>query len=135
MKLEIEEFAKKLVEYVRDESIIACENELKRDALSPRSKRWWKKINEGKVELFAREIIPDVVDETIFCLLNSLDHGLIELDYISSSENRIDLMNEGQGEMAGWFLGGRDGWRKKYSQQRINDDFSNISLDFLDDKP
>lgn len=66
------------------------------------------------------EIIPDCVDVTLFWLLSALDQGLIQLSFRSSSDKIIDLVEAGESEMGGWYMmGGTDGWRARYSKERI----------------
>jgi hypothetical protein len=34
----------------------------------------------------------------------------------------IDLVEGGESEMGGWYMGGVDGWRARFSKERFNDD-------------
>jgi len=72
-------------------------------------------------------MIPDVVDETIFCLLNALDQGVIELTFRDESGREIAL--QGTGELAGWYSMSEDGWIAQHSQERFVDDFAALDLD------
>ena len=70
---EIEQFAKILVENVRDSAIHSSDIALRPNAVSPVAKRWAKAaLNESSMD-FAATVIPDVVDETVFYLLNAID--------------------------------------------------------------
>jgi hypothetical protein len=64
MTPEIEEFAKKLIEYVRDASIKSSDSDLRPSAPSPVAKRWRQASRDERSLDFARIIIPDVVDES-----------------------------------------------------------------------
>ena len=64
MTPEIEEFAKALVEFVRDASIRSNDVDLRSTAASPVAKRWKIAARAETSTEFAHIIIPDVVDET-----------------------------------------------------------------------
>ena len=74
-------------------------------------------------ESIVRTVIPDIVDDTLFYLLQAIDEGLLSMQFTTSSGKCLDLTREGLGEMAGWYMG-RNGWRAKYSGERSADDFS-----------
>ena len=67
-------------------------------------------------------IIPDVVDETIFCLLDAIDNDLLHLVFVSPDGTTVDLTKEGRSELGGWFMGIDESWRTEYSTERIGDD-------------
>ena len=73
---------------------------------------------------FAREIIPDCVDETLFYLLHAVDEGLLRISFIASDGTVVDLTEEGQHEIAGWF--GDGAWKKAHSKERVNDDLAHL---------
>jgi hypothetical protein len=70
-------------------------------------------------------LIPDCVDETIFCLLQAIDQGSFPLSFTGSSGLPINLTQEGHGELAGWYLAS-GGWRGLYSNERYLDDFADL---------
>ena len=123
---EIEEFAKFLVKYVRDRAIQNCDMALHPDAKGLSAVRRKETIKSGDIESILEMIIPDVVDETIFFLLNSIDQNLLRLSFTASNGKTVDL-DDGSGELAGWYTG--DGWRAAYSAERFVDDFKDLSLD------
>ena len=125
MTPEIEEFARLLVEYVRDLSIRSSELGLRRPAVSPVAKRWAKAEGEESPAEFARTVIPDVVDEVIFHVLQAIDEGGLRLSFTASNGKVVDLTEEGLSELAGWYMGS-DGWRAMYSKQRFVDDFADL---------
>lgn len=76
----------------------------------------------------ARTIIPDIVDNTVFHLLDAIDNGLLRLVFTDSSGRVVDLMKNGLSEMAGWYMG-TGGWRAQYSQERFIDDCADLRLE------
>ena len=122
---EIEEFAKILIEYVRDASISSSDVALRPSAPSPVAKRWRQAASDENPIEFACVIIPDVVDDTVFYLLHAIDEGLLPLSYKASNGRVVDLTTEGLSELAGWYMG-IDGWREQYSSERFADDFSDL---------
>lgn len=124
---EIEEFGRILVQQVRDYAIRSSESSLNPEAQDVESRRWREKLSGSTPESFAREIIPDVVDTTIFHLLRAIDQELLRLSFPASTGKSVDLSAEGYGELSGWYMGGEDGWRAKYSKERFIDD--NADLD------
>jgi len=125
MTPEIEEFARTLVRFVRDAAVQSGDRALLPTARSPVAKRWAKAANEEAPTDLARVLIPDVVDETIFYLLQAIDQGSLRIAYAAANGKVVDLTAEGLGELSGWFMGS-DGWRAKYSKERFTDDFSDL---------
>ena len=119
---EIEEFARTLVQQVRDAAIRNCDALLRPQAGSPVARRW-KGLAAGTSDL--RTVIPDAVDEAVFGILQAIDQGLLRLKYMSSSGREVDLTEEGQGELSGWYMGS-GGWRAMYSAERFVDDFDDL---------
>ena len=119
----IEEFAQLLIRHVRDEAILSADMSLDPECNSVSAKRWRQSMKRGTVS-FAKEIIPDVVDDTVFALLHAIDEGLLHLSFRSEFGRLVDLSEAGESEMGGWYLGG--GWRAKYSRERTNDDFADL---------
>lgn len=66
MSPEIEEFARLLILYVRDAAIQSNDRALLSSAKHSLAKRWANAAHELPPSDFARVIIPDVVDDTIF---------------------------------------------------------------------
>ena len=122
---EIEEFAKILVQEVRDSAITSSDVALRPNAAGPTAKRW-KKAAAGDPASFARMIIPDVVDDTVFQLLRAIDGRLIKLTFTASNGKKVDLTADGLSELAGWYMGS-GGWRAMYSKERLIDDFSDLT--------
>ena len=119
---EIEEFARALVKQVRDATIRSCDALLQPQAGSPVAHRW-KALATDSSDL--RTVIADAVDETVCGVLQAIDHGLLRLKYVSSGGREVDLTEEGQGELTGWYIGS-GGWRALYSAERFVDDFADL---------
>jgi hypothetical protein len=65
-------------------------------------------------------VIPDCIDEAIFCLLNSIDEGGLRLTFTAPNGQSINLSIDGLGELAGWYMG-TESWRERFSDEKIND--------------
>ncbi|HTM55099.1 MAG TPA: hypothetical protein VL175_13780 [Pirellulales bacterium] len=122
MEPEIQEFARRLVELVRDRAIQDGDLILSSNARGPTARRWQQAASQQSPLDFARTIIPDVVDHTIFFLLQAIDGGDLNLMFTTPNAATVDLTKDGHGELAGWYLGS-DGWRATYSKERFVDDF------------
>lgn len=122
---EIEEFAKVLVQQVRDAAIQSCDRALRPNATYPVAKRWREAANGDGLRAIADVVIPDAVDEAVFHLLQAIDNGRLKLTFTASNGKRIDLPKDGLGELSGWYMG-RGGWRAMYSKERFVDDFSDL---------
>lgn len=110
---QIEEFARKLIAAVRDQSIESCDGNVRPSAENVVAERW-RKTNLGRT---TEVTIPDTVDEALFFLLMAIDQGVLRLFYVTDTGESVDLAEAGVGELAGWYIG-PGGWREKYSAQR-----------------
>jgi hypothetical protein len=125
MTPEIEEFAKSLVEQVRDLAIGSNDVALRPAGKSPVAKRWAQAAARQTPMEFAATVIPDIVDDTTFYLLNAIDQGELKLTYTAPNGTVVDLTEQGLGELAGWYMGS-EGWREKYSKERFVDDCADL---------
>lgn len=132
--LEIEEFAKVLVEKVRDAAIQSCDRILLSDGGNAIAKRW-KAARQGAPDTFAQVLISDVVDETLANLLIAIDQEFLRLSYTASNGKMVDLTSAAKeaGELSGWY-GAGGGWCEKYSKERFTDDFADLK-DFFSKPP
>jgi hypothetical protein len=128
MTPEIEEFAKTLVQLVRDAAIQGSDMTLRPTVRARVADRWRAAARDEDATGFARVVIPDVVGEAIFYLLHALDNGDLRMTFTSTNGRIVDLTDEGLGEMAGWYMGS-GGWREMYSKERFTDDFSDLRND------
>lgn len=120
---EIEEFAKILIQHIRDAAIRSNDRAVTADHVIAR--RWREAAASGSPESFAKVLIPDVVDDTLFYLLHAIDDGLLKLSFTASNGRTVDLSAEGLSELAGWYMGS-DAWRAKYARERFFDDFYDL---------
>ena len=119
----IEEFGKLLVQNVRDRTIASCKSYLDPDNNTIIAKRWRTgQAGNLNATFDVEAVISDCVDETIFHLLNSIDQEMIPL-LIKMEGRTVDLAKDGLGELGGSYVGA-DGWREKFSKERVFDDFS-----------
>ena len=122
---EMEEFARVLVQKVRDAAIQSSDREFQPNAGSPVAARWKEAAEYNTPEAFAEVLIPDIVDDTLFYLLNAIDQELLHLKFVSISGKEIDLVEDGLGELSGWYMGS-EGWRAMHSKERFVDDCADI---------
>ena len=109
---EVEEFAKALVGCVRDEAIAECEMNIRPEVSNPIARRW--RALQLSPEAFG-VLIPDIVDEVLSTLLRSIDQEELHLKYVSKAGREVDLVEESEGELEGWYYGE---WRITFSKKR-----------------
>lgn len=119
MEPELSEFASRLVRHVRDEAIASCDGQVRRGAVNALTRRWADALDLGGAEALAA-VIPDVVDTTVFYLLQAIDAGELDLAFTTSGGVQVTLGESG--ELAGLYLMS-DGWRT-LSTERYVDDFA-----------
>ena len=122
---EIEEFARNLVQEVRDLTIRECDKSLHPNATHAIAERWRDAARAGNGESFARVLIPDIVDSVLTHFCRAIDEEHLRLSYTASNGKVVNLPEDGLAELAGWYIGS-DGWRAKYSKERFVDDFSDL---------
>jgi hypothetical protein len=126
---EIEEFARLLIQQVRDEAIRSCDRMLDANAKGPRAMRW-KETLQDRDRKAIESMIPDIVDETVWRLLRAIDDEALRLSFTASNGKLVNLSKEGLGEFGGWYMGS-PGWRHMHARERFADDLSDLSLDDL----
>ena len=122
---EIEEFAKLLVQQMRDAAIRDCDRVLHPNAAGPTSRRWKQAAPADNLKSIVGVVVPDTVDDAVFHLLDAIDNGLLNLSFTAANGRRVDLATDGLGELAGWYIG-TGGWRALYSHQRFFDDSADL---------
>jgi hypothetical protein len=120
---EIEEFAKLLVQQVRDAAIRGCDMALRPNTIYATAKRWKEAAHSDDLKSIVNIVVPDTVDDTVFRLLHAIDNGLLNLCFTAASGKRVDLAADGLGELAGWYIGD---WRALYSKERFVDDSADL---------
>jgi len=113
----LDAFAESLMVYVRDLAVANCDALTLPQAKSPAALRMKSVAERSTIEA----IIPDIVDQTLFALLDAIDQGQLPLCFRASDGSLLDLASAGRGELGGWYMGS-GGWRNEYSQTRFNDD-------------
>lgn len=122
---QLAEFAERLVQQVRDKTIIACDQLAAGEVRGPLGSRWRQASGmNGAAALFA--LIPDIVDEVLFHLLDAIDNGQLQVGLRRTDGSFASLEELGQGEMAGWIAMGKGGWIERYSDQRYFDPLSDL---------
>ena len=117
----VQEFAQLLMHHVRDVAIQSCDLQLLPHSQTPTAKRWRRAAIPFNGQVPPQVLIPDCVDEAIYAFLHAIDQGLLPLSYVSENGETVDLVKEGRGELAPRYMA-PDGWRAKYSKERINED-------------
>ena len=113
------EFAKLIVENIRDMAIKSCDVQLYATNMrSPMAKRW-KDAKNANTDKFAEMVISDAVDDAIFYLLLAVDDGVLNISFNTSDGKKVALDGDIIGELGGWYIGD---WRKEHSTQRFFDD-------------
>jgi hypothetical protein len=130
---DLRRFAEALIEKVRDRAIIACDHLASGEMVGPDGIRWRTVVPDDEMRRAVHELIPDIVDQVLFELLNATDNDELPLGWRRQDGSLIGLEELGSAEMAGWLMGS-PGWRHQYSQQRFFDPLSDLRLD-LESKP
>jgi hypothetical protein len=122
---ELEEFAQRLVEFVRDHAITSSNVMLNPNAKGLRAKRLRDAAQICTPVEFARLVIPEVVDTTVFFLLNAIDNDHLKLTYTASNGKTVDWVPDADnGGLGGWYASGE--WPAKYSEHPYIDDEGNL---------
>lgn len=123
---ERDRFAEQLVRLVRDEAIAECDRYVAGRMTGPQAKRWEAFIARGDAAAALGEAIPDIVDEVLFRLLDAVDNEQLALGWRTEDGRCVPLEEVVQGEGAGWYIGGEDGWRPRFSRERFVDDAADL---------
>lgn len=111
-----EEFGRKLVKFVRDDTLTSCDVIGRLGSNDPTTRRlhaYDRKLIKDVLDI----LLPEIVDDTIFHLLRSIDGEDIKLIYVTDGGAPCDLAEIAQGELAGYYLG-EEGWAASYSRGR-----------------
>lgn len=112
MSNELDDFAQVLMKEVRDEGIRVSEYALRPDATGRIAEAWSAVGAEN-----AAVLIPQIVDDVIFELLDAIDNRELRLVFIREDGTQVDLCQTG--ELGGWFMTTlSNGWRARFSQER-----------------
>jgi hypothetical protein len=130
-KEELERFARLLMGLVRDRAIGECDRLAQGSVRGPSGKRWQDVISQKSPQDALAELIPEIVDQTLFQLLDAIDNGALPLHWQGEDGSVEPLSEVGLNEMAGWVAGGD--WPHEYSKKRRHDYFSDLRLIEPDD--
>jgi hypothetical protein len=118
---ELREFARRLVHLVGDRAIAACDRLAAGEMRGARGEHWRSVVADATVRHALTGVIPDVIDEVLFELLNAIDNNELPLGWQRADSSFVALEELGKGEMAGWLTMGAGGWIEEFSTQRFND--------------
>jgi hypothetical protein len=116
---ELQRFAELLMTKVRDQAIAECDRLARGEIRGPSGERWRAAKAGSDTEVALLRLIPDIVDQTLFELLDAIDNDVFPILW-RGEDGSVDALREiGKWEMAGWLAGGD--WPRTYSAQRRND--------------
>jgi len=131
---ELDRFARLLVRLVRDRAIHNCDQLMTGRIRGSVGERWRHLTESKDVKEVLSSLIPDVVDEVIFELLNAIDNGDLPMGWQGTEGAFVSLEELGQREMAGWYaLPSQGGWIENFSEQRYVDPIPDLQLRLPDD--
>lgn len=108
-------YGQSLVVNVRDRAISAAQLRLEPHAVGPTAEHWRRIINNNPdTRETIRALIPEIVDETIFQMMNAIDN----------MELPVCVPDEGLGELAGRYVG--SGMWRSYSAYPVFDPFRDL---------
>src|SRR5882724_4050047 len=133
----VEEFAKMLVEQVRDAAIQSSDRRInvalgtlvsgRAEEKGSLVQRWANAAADGNLKSIAAVLIPDIIDDTIFHVLRAIDEERFDCFFKGSNGAVVHLPKDASDEMGGSYMGE---WRYCYSKERVMDDYSDLNLDF-----
>lgn len=129
---DLDQFARALMQHVRDPAIEEMDAIAAGRTLD--SPRWAQLLGGAETARLVQRVIPEIVDQVLFELLDRIDNRTIELALQGDGSRTAPLSELGKGEMAGWLVGS-DGWRHRYSAQRFYDSSAegDVQLEFDDE--
>jgi hypothetical protein len=123
---ELERFARLLVTLVRDRAIHEADRLARGGVVGPSGRHWQTVLAESPSSDALRELIPEIVDQTLFQLLDAIDNGALPLGWRAQDGSQTTLQDLGSSEMAGSLVGGD--WPRLYSTQPFHNHFANLRL-------
>lgn len=124
---ELQRLARALMEEVRDMAISDCDRLANGRMRGPSGARWASVVSSMEPQAALVELIPEIVDQTLFRLLHLLDNDGLPLHWQQVDDTIVPIGDIGFGEMAGWFAGGD--WPAAYSKERRHDYLAGLDLD------
>ncbi len=117
----ISQFAETLIRVVRDESISDCDRLAAGLTKGAIGARWRQVLDDSPARDAVGLLIPDIVDQVLFHLLDAIDNDQLPLAWQRNDHAYLSLVSAGHGEMAGWLTMGKGGWIERFSKQRFVD--------------
>ena len=124
---ELDRFAQLLMKLVRDPAIREADRLARGAIRGPSGRRWRALMAENSAQDLLLEAIPEIVDQTLFQLLDAIDTGAFPLVWRSADGVETTLQDLGSSEMAGWLAGGD--WPNRHSAERFHEYFADLRLD------
>ena len=121
------EFAETLIRCVRDPAIASCDALLSGGMKGTDGERWAEHALNPAVKDALQALLPDIVDRTLYTMLDAIDNGLIPLAWAQTTGECGLLQEIGDSEMAGWLLG-QGGWVSRFSSERWHDPAPGVKL-------
>ena len=122
---ELTRFAELLMQFVRDRAIHESDRRFS-GHLKGRQQRDWASLGV-EARAAVEDCVPEVVDQTLFELLDAIDNRLLPLAWERPDGTFVRLSELGLEEMAGW-LAGSPGWRHEFSAERFFDPLGDLRL-------
>lgn len=113
----VETYGRLLVTNVRDSAIRACLLSLDPQAVGPGAELWRGVVSRPEVRDAVETLIPEIVDEAIFQMMNAIDN----------KDLPARAPSEGLGELAGWYMGSAT-WRSRFSEYPPFEPFTDLPL-------
>lgn len=126
--VEIARFAQRLIELVRDRAIDDCDQLASGRIRGAQGAAWREALSSAHARQAVELLLPDIVDTTLFELLNAVDNGELSLGWRIEDGSWVPLDELGRGEMGGLLMKGAGGWLEAFSRQRHFDHLSGIGL-------
>lgn len=121
MSAGIEQFAEELLREVREVAVDSCQFLTEGGVSGPGGNRWDKLLTNDQLQALARSLIPDIVDLTLFALLDAVDTERLSLFWRGEGAEEVqDLLDVGGSDMAGSFVYPK-GWRSVYASSEWNE--------------
>ena len=115
----LRDFVKTLVTQGRDVAIHQAVASFANDFDDITDKRWKRALPSISPDDLRRDVIPDVVDTTIFQLLVLIENGDLELALRGEGGDWQSLQELFGYEASGEYIG-TDGWREAFSTESVN---------------
>jgi hypothetical protein len=101
-QLVIRQFAETLMQLVRDQSISDRDRLADGRIRGPLGDRWRQALGELTAHDAVKLLIPDLVDQVLFHLMDAIDNEHLPLVWQRQDQSHVSLAQAGHGEMAGW---------------------------------